>query len=109
MALDPHDARPAAARRTLQMSVTIRTYPFSYVTIKVLTRLSGLGATTCCAAGTSPDTLSGGTGDDTRGGGTGPDRLTGGLGADRFVGGSGKDVATDLSAGHGDTQDDSIP
>jgi Ca2+-binding RTX toxin-like protein len=72
-------------------------------------QLSGMGGNDLLCGGTGPDTLSGGPGDDTMDGGTGPDRLTGGPGADRFVGGSGKDVATNLSAGDGDTQDDSIP
>ncbi|HEU4998605.1 MAG TPA: FG-GAP-like repeat-containing protein [Lapillicoccus sp.] len=72
-------------------------------------QLSGLGGNDLLCGGTGPDQLSGGTGDDTLDGGTGPDRLSGGLGADRFVGGIGKDVATDLSATEGDTQDGTVP
>ena len=71
--------------------------------------LAGLGGNDLLCGGTGPDQLSGASGDDTLDGGAGPDQLSGGVGADRFVGGSGKDVATDLRATEGDTQDGSIP
>jgi Ca2+-binding RTX toxin-like protein len=55
------------------------------------------------------DTLNGGLDNDILRGGRGNDALTGGAGADSFSGGQGTDIATDLSAGQGDTQDGSIP
>ncbi|MET9023439.1 hypothetical protein ABZV93_26050 [Actinopolymorpha sp. NPDC004070] len=42
-------------------------------------------------------------------GGSGNDRLTGGPGADFFSGDNGTDMATDLRAREGDTEDGSIP
>lgn len=71
--------------------------------------LSGLGGNDLLCGGSGNDILSGGGGDDVLSGGSGSDQLTGGPGADRFSGGTGTDVATDLRAAEGDTQDGSVP
>lgn len=55
------------------------------------------------------DLLCGAKGTDTLSGGAGDDSLYGGIGADLFSGGPGVDLAPDLSAAQGDTQDGTIP
>ncbi len=71
--------------------------------------LNGLGGNDLLCGGTGDDVLNAGAGDDSMSGASGQDRLTGGPGADRFSGGSGIDVAPDLTAPEGDTQDGTIP
>ena len=71
--------------------------------------LDGLAGNDLLCGGNGDDTLDGGDGADTLAGALGDDRLVGGADADRFSGGPGIDVAADLDAAAGDSQDGTIP
>jgi hypothetical protein len=86
-------------------------------TVQVTVRAAGNGEDVITGGGGADmifgqnggDSLSGAGGIDLLCGGHGGDTLTGGPGADRFSGGAGTDIATDLNATEGDTQDGTIP